>query len=383
MNAPETQPVARTKTLVLEPSFLRAWRGIWLLTWKNQFTWQKLPMQLLGLCVLPVLLYITTSSPDKWAQRPTAFSNPMGQAENFAGRLTRGKIPLQAEQRTQLRQIFVEEFTRSENEARANEAQGADQPRDQLKACYDRIQTRAQPLLDAPQFTQLQNFAKRNIQAKAAASISGPVWTRTSPFYHWLIDFYFFIVLPLNCVRLCGGLIRDELQTDTLGFLTTRPLGRGRLLILKYLAHVGWLQLHLLIQTALLFLAGYLREIPSLGALLPLFLVVQFFAVFAWSALGILLGQITKRYIAMAIVYGAIVEMGLGRIPTNINNLSLTRHLKTLLAHNPALQSTYDWAGTSVPLSVGALVIATGVFLALAAALFTFLEYHHTSEMQK
>ena len=139
----------------------------------------------------------------------------------------------------------------------------------------------------------------------------------------------------------------------------------------------------LLVQTLLFFLAGALREIPSLGQLLPLFLAAQFLAVFAWSALGIFLGQISKRYIAMAIVYGTFVEMGIGRIPTNINNLSLTRHLKTLLAHNPALQSTYEWTGTGVPLSIGALVVATGLFLGIAALLFTYLEYHHTAEMQK
>ena len=383
MNAPEPQSPARAKTVTMEPTFFRAWRGIWLLTWKNQLTWQKLPLQILGLLVMPVLIYITTLTAEKWAQRPSVFSDPAGQANNFAGRLTRAKIPLQVDQRTQMRQIFADEFTRADQAAREKETSENNPASEQLRACYERIKTRAQPLLEETQFTQLQNFARHHVQQFETVASNGPVWTRTSPFYHWLVDFYFFIVLPLHCVRFCGGLIRDELQTDTLGFLTTRPLGRGRLLTLKYLSHVGWLQVHLLIQTVLFFIAGYLREIPSLGTLLPLFLAAQFLAVFAWSALGIFLGQITKRYIAMAIGYGAIVELGIGRIPTNINNLSLTRHLKTLLAHNPALQSTYDWVGTGVPLSVGALVIAAGLFLGLAALLFTFLEYHHTAEMQK
>lgn len=383
MNNPEAQSPARAKTLKMEPTFFRAWRGIWLLTWKNQLTWQKTPLQVLGLLVLPALIYITTWTAQKWAQRPTPFSDAVGQANSFASRLIRPKIPLSPDQRTQLQQIFLEEFTRSEKEVRENEGKETEQGSEPVKACYERIQNRAQPILDAAQFTQLQSFARRNAQAGANTGNNGPAWTRTSPFYHWLIDFYFFIVLPLNCVRVSGGLIRDELQTDTLGFLTTRPLGRGRLLVLKYLSQTTWLQIHLLIQTLLLFLAAYLREIPSLGTLLPLFLAAQFLAVFAWSALGIFLGQITKRYVALAIVYGAIVEMGIGRIPTNINNLSLTRHLKTLLAHNSALESAYDWVGAGVPFSVSALVIATGLFLGMAALLFTFLEYHHTAEMQK
>ncbi len=378
MSAPE----AGKKTLTLQPSLFRAWCGIWLLTWKSQFTWQRLPKQLLGLLVLPVLVYITTSAPGKWSRHNTLFGDPGMQLNNFSGRLLRAKIPLQSEQPGQMHQIFEEEFTRAEAEWQNSAGGGVNRRNEQIEACYSKIQARAKEILDDRQFAQLQNFSQRNISV-AESNSPAMVWNRTSPFYHWLIDFYFFIALPLNCVRLCGGLIRDELLTNTLSFLTTRPLGRGRLLILKYLSQTAWLQIMLLFETLLLFMAGQLREVPSLGALLPLFLAAQFLAVFAWSALGILLGQITKRYVAMAIVYGAVVEMGIGRIPTNINTLSLTKHLKTLLAHHPALQSTYEWTSTGVPLSVGALILATGIFLGLAALLFTFLEYHHTAEMQK
>jgi hypothetical protein len=47
------------------------------------------------------------------------------------------------------------------------------------------------------------------------------------------------------------------------------------------------------------------------------------------------------------------------------------------------VQSIYNWTTASVPLSAGALVLAAGIFLGFAALLFTFKEYHHTSEMQK
>ena len=86
---------------------------------------------------------------------------------------------------------------------------------------------------------------------------------------------------------------------------------------------------------------------------------------------------------ALAIFYGMIVEMGIGRIPTNINTLSLMRHLKTLLAHNPALQQIYDWPTKAPLVPIGALLFASLLFLILAALLFTFKEYHHTAEMQK
>ena len=367
-------PAAGTKTLTLQPSLFRAWCGIWLLTWKNQLTWQRLPKQILGLFVLPVLVYLTPMNP---AQNSSLLGDSWSQFNSFSGRLMRAKTPLQPDQRMQLQKIFLDEFTSADTAWQAVEAGNASRRNEQIEAGYEKIQTRAKAILDNRQFAALQTFCQRNITT-AESSTPAQMWTRTSPFYHWLIDFYFFIVLPLNCVRLCGGLIRDELQTNTLSFLTTRPLGRARLLILKYLAQTAFLQI-----TLLLFTAGQLRGMPSLGALLPLFLAAQFLAVFAWSGLGIFLGQITQRYVAMAIVYGAIVEMGIGRIPTNINTLSLTKHLKTLLAHHPALQSTYEWTSTGVPLSVSALILAPVIFVGLAALLFTFLEYHHTAEMQK
>jgi ABC-type transport system involved in multi-copper enzyme maturation permease subunit len=173
------------------------------------------------------------------------------------------------------------------------------------------------------------------------------------------------------------------LQADTLSFLVTRPLSRARLLLVKYLAQTLWLQILLLTETLLLFAVGALREIPALGALLPLFLAVQFLAVPAWSALGVFLGQVSQRYLALALVYGFIVELGIGRIPTNINTLSLMRHLKSLLSHNGPLQSLYDWTARGLPLSIAAPILATALFLTLAAFLFTFREYHHTGEMQK
>jgi ABC-type transport system involved in multi-copper enzyme maturation permease subunit len=251
-----------------------------------------------------------------------------------------------------------------------------------IESCHARIVAKARSELDARQFAQFQTLDKEFV-ANTEGQIGEPAWNRTAPFYHWLIDFYFFIILPLSCVRSCGGLIRDELQNDTLGFLTTRPVKRATLVVLKYLSQAAWLEIVVLVEGLLLLGAGALREIPHLGALLPLFLAAQFLAVLAWSALGLFLGQVTKRYLPLALVYGLIVELGIGDIPTNINTLSLMRHLRTLLSHDAALQSLYEWTGTGVLLPVGALLLAAALFVALAALLFTFREYHAAAEMQK
>jgi len=337
----------------------------------------------LGLFALPAVIYLTTSAPGNWSQRHSFMSNPAMPVNELARRLARVDLRLKPEQRSQLEEIFADEFRRSEERdlGPGTPETVAERERSEVKACYDRIRARVQPVLNEDQMEQYRNFEKRNVLLTQQRV--RPAWTRTEPFYRWLLDLYFFVILPLQCVRGSGGLIRDELQSDTLGFLLTRPLSRARLLVLKYLAQTAWLQIAMLVETLLIFLVGYLRQIPNLGTLLPLFLAAQFLAVFAWSALGVFLGLLAKRYMALALLYGLIVEMGIGRIPTNINTLSLVRHLKTLLSHNAVLQGIYEWPSQNLALSLGALVFGAVLFATLAAVLFTFREYHHTAEMQK
>ncbi len=388
--APEQTSATAEKTgESLRPTLLGALRGIWLFTWKSRLTWRRTPSALLILLILPVLIYLTTRSPESWLQHHPLLGSPVRPVQIFRGQLKVAQMPLQPQQNGDVLRIFADEYAQAERTWRATRTpdSAATGQNAQIRACYDRISKRLEEVLDDRQFAQWQRYERqlisenRNTGDERTAVLPG--WGRTSPFYHWLIDFYFFVILPLSCVGACGALIREELQTDTLGFLTTRPLTRATLMVVKYLSQSAWLQIILLVQALLLFAAGGLRLIPGLGVLLPLFLAVQFLAILAWSALGAFLGLVTKRYMAIALLYGFVVEMGIGRIPTNINTLSMMRHLKSLLAHNAALQDVYQWPTGSDAFSIAALCLGTVIFLSLAAFMFTFKEYHHTTEMQK
>ncbi len=205
----------------------------------------------------------------------------------------------------------------------------------------------------------------------------------TQPFFRWLLDFYFLLVLPLVCLANCGAMIRDEVQADTLAFLITRPLTRARFFLIKYLCHAAWLQIIAALQLVLFFLAGNLRHIAEINSLVLLLLGTQMLAVLAWAALGSLLGVISPKYLVLGLVYGFVVEMGIGRIPTNINSLSLIRHIHTLLGNHDILNQIYDWSSKGTLFSIFVMLAATVLFLGLGAALFTFREYHHSEEMQK
>ncbi|MSU20697.1 MAG: hypothetical protein EXS30_04810 [Pedosphaera sp.] len=206
---------------------------------------------------------------------------------------------------------------------------------------------------------------------------------RADPYFHWVIEFYLLLLLPLYCLSVCGGMIRDDLQADTLGFLTTRPMSRAQLLVSKYLCQVAWLQIMALVSGALLCGVGIVRSISSVVSFAPLFFGTQCLEIVAYGALSSLLGLIHQRYMVLGIIYGFIVEVGIGRIPTNINNLSLSRHLRSILANNEAIHGIYEWSPEGTFSSLVIMLIAAVLFLGIGAAFFTFKEFHHSDEMQK
>ena len=187
--------VARGKNATAKPSFFRALRGIWLFTWKSQLTWRRLPLRVISLLVLPFLVYITTSSPQAWSKRHSLLGNPAMQLDGFSRRLARADLALKPEQHASLQRIFEEEFARAESEPREppsaeTSETDADRLNKQFTACYERIGDRVKTVLDERQFAQFQNFEKRNALVSQSRA-KEPVWNWSSPFYHWLIDFYF------------------------------------------------------------------------------------------------------------------------------------------------------------------------------------------------
>ena len=110
---------------------------------------------------------------------------------------------------------------------------------------------------------------------------------------------------------------------------------------------------------------------------------MQVLEVVAYGALSSLLGLLHQRYMVLGIIYGFVVEMGIGRIPTNIHNLSLSRHLQTLLANQPTIHELYEWSASGTFSSILIMGAAALVFLGVGAVVFTMKEYHAAEEMHK
>jgi ABC-type transport system involved in multi-copper enzyme maturation permease subunit len=202
-------------------------------------------------------------------------------------------------------------------------------------------------------------------------------------FFYWLAAAYLLLAIPLYCLAVFGGLIRDDLQSNTLSFLITRPMSRARFLLTRFICQLAWVQLLGLAAGLALLATGVMFSIPGVLRLTGLFLATQAIGIFVFGGLATFFGLLHRRYLVLGTIYGLVVEVGIGQIPTNINALAMTRHLRTLLGHNPDVARIYQWStdGTGVALLV---LLATALFfLILSAILFTLREYLGAEETLK
>ena len=220
---------------------------------------------------LPALLMLITS---KIHERPP-FPAPGIFFNRVMRRLDKAHLPLTPSQSTSLRAIIGEEFSKASAdwpEAVPGELSEnfIARRKERIDAWNQTLLDRAQGAIDSKQYEEYQR-AQRFEYNEIVREAGQPRWDASNAFYHVLVDFYFFLILPLICVRSCGALIRDELRADTMGFLITRPVRRAGLIVAKYLSQAGWLYAMFLVETILLFAAGGYRHLPYLGRLLPLF----------------------------------------------------------------------------------------------------------------
>ncbi|MBM3881713.1 MAG: hypothetical protein FJ387_18645 [Verrucomicrobia bacterium] len=194
---------------------------------------------------------------------------------------------------------------------------------------------------------------------------------------------YLELLVPLLCLVVGGALIRDEVQDETLGFLVTRPVTRGRLFLGKYLCTLVWLELVVGVNTALVTGVGWVLAVPLAVPVSGWLLGTGALAVLVYSALGALFGLMTHRYVVLGLIYGFLVEIGIGHIPTNINSLSMMRHTHTLFAQAAAVQSQFDWSPAQPGKAALFMILATVLALGAGAVLMTLKEFQPGSESAK
>jgi ABC-2 type transport system permease protein len=208
----------------------------------------------------------------------------------------------------------------------------------------------------------------------AVLALSGVHNGNTEHFSQWSVQFYLTFVVPVVAFLTAAGLIQDDMKPATADYVLTRPVRRHAFLFYRYLSHTACLQAECLLALAVLVAVGAFRQVPELASIAPSLLLAQILAVMAFSALGFAFGAFSSRYLVWGIVYANIVEMGIGHIPTQLNRLSMTLHVRTIASSILHLRSNDSAQLESLPSSIVALLVFSLVFTVMAAALFSLKE---------
>jgi ABC-type transport system involved in multi-copper enzyme maturation permease subunit len=188
---------------------------------------------------------------------------------------------------------------------------------------------------------------------------------RTHPFSDWVGGFYLTFLVPIAAFLSAAGASREDMTSCVADYVLTRPVNRRLYLALRYISHLACAQVVLLLPYSVLWAVGGLRQIPqpasTLGALLP----AQMLCAAAFSALGFLCGTLTARYLVVGVIYGFIVEAAASTIPTQLNRLAMTHHIKVVLGRLPQESPTT---------SAGVLVAYSVILVSIAALLFSLRE---------
>ena len=182
----------------------------------------------------------------------------------------------------------------------------------------------------------------------------------------WAAGFYVCFVVPILSFISAAGAMRDDLGAATIDYVFTRPVRRPLYIVFRYLTQMVAAQIDFLFSLGIIVGLGIFWQLPDLWSALPLLLTAQMGAVVAFSAVGFFCGLVTSRYVIVGLLYGAVVEVGLGNVPTQLNQISLVRHLLTLVR---PLLGDGGWA-VNLPTSDAALGTSAtlGLLLAVAAA---------------
>lgn len=190
-------------------------------------------------------------------------------------------------------------------------------------------------------------------------------------FLPWMAQFYVGFILPVMAFLAGASAIRDEMKSSTADYVLTRPVRRVHLVVFKYLSHLACLQFfYLVVLGSLLGLALFI-PVPDVVPTAARLVLAQFTALSAFSALGFLFGVITERYLVLGFIYAGTVEMAIGRIPTQLNHLSMTRQLSNLVSPPDAS----GFAFLAGPVSAWSVVVLlfgyAAFFIALCAIVFS------------
>ena len=197
----------------------------------------------------------------------------------------------------------------------------------------------------------------------------------------WILFLWF--IVPVLGVFYGTSLIADEVDDKTITYLFTRPVRRGAVVVGKYMAYLLCTTLVVLPSVMIVyFLMVPFRQIPASFISLVVDLGVLGLGLAAYGALFALVGTVLRRPLLAGLVFVFGWELVTLVMPGYLKRFTLAYYLQPLVPHAmptgdtvSLLQGAMFREPPSIAVSVGVLVLATVVSLALAVRVVEQREY--------
>jgi ABC-type transport system involved in multi-copper enzyme maturation permease subunit len=197
----------------------------------------------------------------------------------------------------------------------------------------------------------------------------------------WILFLWF--IVPVLGVFYGTSLIADEVDDKTITYLFTRPVRRGAIVVGKYIAYLLCTTLVVLPSVMIVyFLMVPFRQVPASFISLVVDLGVLGLGLAAYGALFALVGAALRRPLLAGLVFVFGWELVTLVIPGYLKRFTLAYYLQPLVPHAmptgdtvSLLQGAMFREPPSIAVSIGVLVLATVVSLALAVRVVEQREY--------
>ncbi len=199
-------------------------------------------------------------------------------------------------------------------------------------------------------------------------------------FQTWMFHLFALRFVPLMCLERAGGSLRNEIKDYTIEYLWTRSPKKSHLVIAEYISSVIVTAFRVFIFTTLIHATGMYLEITDIFSMFGRILMIELFAILAYSALAMLIGLLTGKYMILGVIYGLIVEIGISQVPLNLNKISVSHHLATMMGGPSSLAYTHAGANPFMG-ALGCTVIAA-IGLGAACILFSNKQYRMGNEKE-
>lgn len=198
-------------------------------------------------------------------------------------------------------------------------------------------------------------------------------------FLGWAGAFYLPIIVPLLSFIFSGSATRDDLSPASVDYVLTRPVPRPLQVLFRYITQMMCAQLDFLFPFGVIVAVGIYHDTQNLEEFLPTLLLAQIVAIAVYSAAGVLCAQLSRWYIILGLVYGAMIEIGVGVVPTQLGQISLLRHVLSITApivgERDPLTASVARDPTALPVALVILLCFIVAALAVSATLFSRKEF--------